>query len=275
MPFPGGGPAPGPVKTSALKSKILNIATPNNYLVRLQPPSLVAAVLDRKGVSYATNGSDIELRCHRTSMPGTSFLTHSVSSDVQGQVEEIPYRRGYNTEITMGFIVDTDYKVLQFFETWQDYMSGIETNGSDNTASYYEVGATYRPNYYDDYITSIFITKFEKDTGTFVKSNRLVKPEMEVTLLKAYPKLIADVELMYGPTGEFLNVDVTFGYSRYVKRRKNGGTTGGTTPPSDTDKSVPNVPPPIEGQIGDFYTGPGDPTLPSQPSEVFNPPFTA
>lgn len=222
MPFPAGGPAPGPVKTSALKSKILNIATPNNYIVRLQPPSQVSALMLSRGVSYAIDGENIEFRCHRTSIPGTSFLTHSVSSDIQGQVEEIPYRRGYDTEITMSFIVDSDYKVVSFFESWQDFMSGMADSGGDNRAAYYGVGATYRPNYYDDYIANIFITKFEKDTGTQIISNRTQKPEVEVNLLKAYPKLVAPMELSYGPAGEFLNLDVTFGYSRYVKRRVAG-----------------------------------------------------
>ena len=219
MPFPGGGPAPGPVKTTALKSKILNIATPNSYIVRLQPPPLVNALLASRGIIYSIDGQNIEFRCHRTSLPGTSFLTHSVSSDIQGQVEEIPYRRGYDTEITMSFIVDPDYKVVSFFESWQDFMSGMADGGADNLAAYYGVGATYRPNYYDDYIADIFITKFEKDTGTDIKSNRKQKPEIEVNLLKAYPKLIAPIELSYGPAGEFLNMDVTMGYSRYVKRR--------------------------------------------------------
>ena len=221
MAFPGGGPAPGPVKTTELKSKILNIATPNNYIVRLQPPPLVSNLLTSRGINYSLDGQNIEFRCHNTSLPGSSFLTHSVSADIQGQVEEIPYRRGYDTEIEMSFIVDPDYKVVSFFEGWMDFMSGMANSESDNLAAYYGVAATYRPNYYDDYIANIFITKFEKDTGTRIASNRSQKPEIEVNLLKAYPKAVNKMTLQYGPAGEFLNMDVTMGYSRYVKRRVN------------------------------------------------------
>jgi len=227
MPFPAGGPAPGPIKTSAIKSRILNIATPNNYLVKIQPPGKVTSLLEQRGIPYGVDGRDVELRCHRTTLPGSAFLTHSVSSDYQGNVEEIPYRRGYDTEITMSFIVDTDYKVINFFETWMDYMSGMANSGGDNTEDYYEPGAVYRPNYYNDYISdNIFITKFEKDTGTSYKGNRIQKPEIEVKLIKAYPKQIQQIELSYGPTGEFLNLDVSFGYSRYVKRNVNIVTSG-------------------------------------------------
>lgn len=246
MPFPAGGPAPGPIKTSAIKSRILNVATPNNYLVKLQPPGKVTSLLAQRGIPYGVDGSDIELRCHRTTIPGSAFLTHSVSADIQGQVEEIPYRRGYDTEIAMSFIVDTDYKVINFFETWMDYMSGMANSGGDNTVSYYAPGAVYRPNYYNDYIADIFITKFEKDAGTSHKGNRIQKPEIEVNLLKAYPKQVQQVELSYGPTGEFLNLEVSFGYSRYVKRSVNIVTSG------------PILGDPTLG-LNDLVRGPGQP----------------
>lgn len=253
MPFPAGGPAPGPIKTSAIKSRILNIATPNNYIVKLQPPGKVTSLLAQRGIPYGVDGSDIELRCHRTTIPGSAFLTHSVSADIQGQVEEIPYRRGYDTEIAMSFIVDTDYKVINFFETWMDYMSGMANSEGDNTISYYSPGAVYRPNYYNDYIADIFITKFEKDAGTSYKGNRIQKPEIEVNLLKAYPKQVQQVELSYGPAGEFLNLEVSFGYSRYVKRSVNVATSG----PILGDPSL---------GLNDLVPGPGQP-----PTTILNP----
>ena len=59
---------------------------------------------------------EIELRCILTTTPGTSFLTHSVSADYHGVVEEIPYRRAYENEIGMTFIVDNNYDTVSFFE---------------------------------------------------------------------------------------------------------------------------------------------------------------
>lgn len=219
MPAPTGGPKPKGVKTSSLKSRILNVATPNNFIVKLQPPRKVLDFLDiSRGLSYRTHGEEIELRCYRTTLPGSSFLTHSVSADFQGQVEEIPYRRGYDSEISMSFIVDTDYKVMEFFEGWMDYMSGIGQGTADFNSEYYNPGATYRMNYYEDYICDIFITKFEKDSGNSTKNNRYNKPHIEYNLLKAYPKIVNPIEVSYGPAGEFMSLDVTFGYSRYVRR---------------------------------------------------------
>ena len=121
----GGVPDPRPIKTSELKSRILNVATPNNYLVRLNPPQVVQSFMGQRGIPYPTFGETIELRCINTTTPGTSFLTHSVANDYQGVVEEIPYRRAYENTIEMTFMVDTNYETQIFFEAWVDYMSGI------------------------------------------------------------------------------------------------------------------------------------------------------
>ena len=58
MPFPAGGPAPGPIKTSAIKSRILNIATPNNYLVKIQPPGKVTSLLSQSCLLYTSDAAD-------------------------------------------------------------------------------------------------------------------------------------------------------------------------------------------------------------------------
>ena len=45
----GGEPEPKPIKTSLIKSRILNVATPNNYLVRFTPPGEVINFMEGKG----------------------------------------------------------------------------------------------------------------------------------------------------------------------------------------------------------------------------------
>ena len=111
----GGEPEPKPIKTSLIKSRILNVATPNNYLVRFTPPEAVTRFMEARGLTDLIR-EDIELRCLITTTPGTSFLTHSVSADYHGVVEEIPYRRAYENEIGMTFIVDNNYDTVAFFE---------------------------------------------------------------------------------------------------------------------------------------------------------------
>ena len=218
----GGVPSPRPIKTSQIKSRILNVATPNNYIVRLTPPGAVLGFMEERNLTPLQR-EDIELRCIRTSTPGSSFLTHSVANDYQGIVEEIPYRRAYETSIEMTFIVDNNYDTVAFFEAWMDFMSGL---GSTATRDEYRdnPGANYRMNYYGGtggYKTNIYLVKFEKDVSNLenIKESRDNEKALQYTLIDAYPKQLNSMELNYGPAEDFLRLTVTFGYSRYVRER--------------------------------------------------------
>jgi len=214
----GGVPQPKPIKTSQIKSRILNVATPNNYLVRFNPPGKVNEFMKKRGLSELIK-EDIELRCLNLTTPGTSFLTHSVSADYHGVVEEIPYRRAYENEIGMTFIVDNNYDTVAFFEAWVDYMSGVGPVKARD--EYKNPNVNYRMNYYKDYRSTLHITKFERDNTEFepIKVSREDKKSMTYTLISAYPKQINSMDLAYGPSDEFLRLAVTFGYSRYVRER--------------------------------------------------------
>ena len=214
----GGVPQPKPIKTSQIKSRILNVATPNNYVVRFNPPEAVNSFMNARGLTDLIK-QDVELRCIITTTPGTSFLTHSVSADYHGVVEEIPYRRAYENEIGMTFIVDNNYDTVAFFEAWVDYMSGVGPVKSRD--EYKNPVVNYRMNYYKDYRSNLHITKFERDNTGFepIKESRDNKKSMTYTLINAYPKQINSMDLAYGPADEFLRLAVTFGYSRYVRER--------------------------------------------------------
>jgi len=218
----GGVPSPRPIKTSQIKSRILNVATPNNYIVRLSPPGTVLTFMEKRNLTPQQR-EDIELRCIRTTTPGSSFLTHSVANDYQGIVEEIPYRRAYESSMEMTFIVDNNYDTVAFFEAWMDFMSGL---GSTATRDEYRKGpgANYRMNYYGGrfgYKTNIYLTKFEKDVSNLenIKESRNNQKALRYTIIDAYPKQLNSMELNYGPAEDFLRLTVTFGYSRYVRER--------------------------------------------------------
>ena len=211
------GPTPRVYKTSEIKSRLLNVARPTTYMVKFTPPSAVQSFMAERGVSYTSRGEDFELACSVIKTPSTSFLTHAVSADYHGVTQEIPYRRAYENEIGLTFYVDYNYEIVEFFEGWVDYISGL---GSTLTREEYRSPqAFYRQNYYNDYASSsLFLTKFERSYVSPLEAG--VQKYMEYEMIQAYPKAINSMELGYAQKDSLLTLDVTFGYTRYVRVRR-------------------------------------------------------
>lgn len=204
-------PRPNRVKTSDLKSRILNLAQTSVYQVKLQPPPSVSAFLALRGIYYGQDGENLELLCSETALPGTSLFTHEQTNDFHGVTEKMAYRRSYDDTIDMTFYVDRDYKVIDFFDGWIDYISG---QGNQNV--YKSHVANFRFNYpdgSDGYRSDIFLTKFEKQ----VRGENL-----SYTFIKAFPTAITSMPVSYGDS-DILRCNVSFTYMRYIKQRVRRG----------------------------------------------------
>ena len=236
-------PRPNRVKTSDLKSRILNLAQTSVYQVKLQPPPSVSAFLALRGIYYGQDGEDLELLCSETALPGTSLFTHEQTNDFHGVTEKMAYRRSYDDTIDMTFYVDRDYKVIDFFDGWIDYISG---QGNQNV--YKSHVANFRFNYpdgSDGYRSDIFLTKFEKE----VRGENL-----SYTFIKAFPTAITSMPVSYGDS-DILRCNVSFTYMRYIKQRvRRGGID------FDVNREGPTVAPPA--------SPPGEPTQ-GVPTQTF------
>ena len=223
-------PRPNRVKTSDLKSRILNLAQTSVYQVKLQPPPSVSAFLALRGIYYGQDGEDLELLCSETALPGTSLFTHEQTNDFHGVTEKMAYRRSYDDAIDMTFYVDRDYKVIDFFDGWIDYISG---QGNQNV--YKSHVANFRFNYpdgSDGYRSDIFLSKFEKDAGNNPQQPFSFKvPEIDpsrskeylsYTFIKAFPTAITSMPVSYGDS-DILRCNVSFTYMRYIKQRVRRG----------------------------------------------------
>lgn len=193
---------------SELKSRILNIAQTSVYLVKLQPPSKVASFIrsQGRGFSYDVQGEDLELLCSDAYLPGSTLASHEATNDYQGVTEKMAYRRIYDDTIDFTFYVDRNYNVNEFFEGWMNFVTGEGTTLS--RSSYKTETSYYRMNYPEDYKTSIYITKFEKDS-----SNALY-----YTFVGAFPIAIISTPISYNES-QLLKMNVSFSYMRYVRER--------------------------------------------------------
>lgn len=275
MPARYTGPDPsttrvGKISTSSLKSKILHLSQTSIYQVKIQPPSAVSSFLRStgRGFNYSTQGENVELMCAEASLPGSSFATHDVTNDYAGVTEKLAYRRIYDETFDVTFYVDYSYNVIEFFDGWVDYISGIDQGGRTRNV-YKSAWANYRMQYPDRYKTNIYLTKFEKDAGGFNNSlpsraraseyNSHPRRQLNYTFVEAFPITASAMPLSYGAT-DILRCSVSFSYMRYVREREisNPPWGGGSTPAANTWQDQID-----SGMLGNFTDRQGRPLLSS------------
>jgi hypothetical protein len=199
------------VKTRSLKSKILDLAQTSIFQVRVRPPEEVLKFLrNTMRGSDLTNDTldDIYLLCHDAKLPATSLATHDVTDDYQGVTEKLAYRRIYDESIDLTFYVDHNYKVIELFDGWIDYISGLGVTGTRD--QYKSVPTPFRFAYPDSYRDNIYLTKFEKDLSR--------STSLGYTFIKAYPSSMISIPVTYGAS-DILRCTVSFTYVRYVRER--------------------------------------------------------
>jgi len=203
-----------------LKTSILRPALTSHFQCWFYPPASVRAFLAAWGESQ--QDERWSLACSEAALPATSLATHQMSNDFTGITERHVYRRQYNDTSSFTFYVDSDYKIINFFERWIGFIvnEGDATgylNQDKNANNYF-----YRVRFpqgdpddtsYSGYQTSIYIKKFEKDY------NRI----LEYKFLQAYPISIDSMPVTYD-TSQLLKCTVNFNFSRYFLETKLNST---------------------------------------------------
>lgn len=214
------GPRPNSIGTSELKSRIMNLAQTSVYQVKVQPPADVDTAL---GGLYQRKGRDIDLLCSETELPGSSLATHDVTSDYPGVTETMAYRRIYDGEIPMTFYVDKKYNVVEFFDGWIDFITGMGQGGRTYNGYNFTQGG-YRMSFPNKYKSSIYVSKFEKDASDSA---------LYYKFIDAFPISVASTPVSYG-TSDILRVTVRFNYVRYTLIKAQGSSN-----PFDPNGSIP------------------------------------
>ena len=147
-------------------------------------------------------GRDLGLLCNSAELPATSFATAQIEGNRMGVIEKMAHTRIF-TDTTMTFYVDSDYRSLEFFELWHDFIA----SGSDNDSGNARQNVNYynRMKYPKDYkVDTIRIQKFNKDHFRNV----------EYTFLNAFPINVSSIPVSYAEA-QVLEVQVTFAFDRY------------------------------------------------------------
>lgn len=180
-----------------------------------------------------TNGLDpleaIELMCSGTVLPGPNFKTTDTIGNRQGIIEKYPILRQY-PELTMTFYVDSNHKIIRFFEEWINFInplySGSGVVSSSSQGQQYPLAGNENNytkfRYPNEYCQRVMVTKFERDlnTRTTTGNETTVFNSSFLTyeFIQAYPSNIIVSPVSY-QSSEILTFTVNFNYSRYVVRR--------------------------------------------------------
>ena len=210
------GVRPQKLTVSKIKSRLLNTAQSSLYRLTLSVPQAVRNRMSLSSLDY----DNISLLCSEAVLPGSSLTTHEATNDYAGVTEKMAYRRMYDETISLTFYVDRDYKVLKLFETWMDYITGI-----DDTSTYETPYVSYRMSYPVTYKNNIFITKFEKDQFMREYSNsrkasaRVPRTILDYTFVNAFPLSLTSMPVSY-EGAQVLKCNVSFNFIRYVQKRR-------------------------------------------------------
>ena len=189
--------------TEQIRSLFQKVATTNHYEVFFNGfaslQSLRGYITTRAPlVNNFFISRDLGLLCNSAELPGTSMATAQIDGNRMGIVEKFAHTRVY-TDTTLTFYVDSDYRVVQFFELWHDFIASGSGVSKDQKAYY------NRLRYPDEYkVSTMRIQKFNKDHFRNV----------EYTFLNAFPVNVSSMPVSYDGAN-VLELQVTFAYDRY------------------------------------------------------------
>lgn len=174
-----------PSAIEVMKSDIMTsgLVYANRYEVILTPPPVF------QNQAPPTVVQSISLRCDSILIPGRALNT--IPYRIYGPARNMPVEAIYSGELSATFILSSDLREKQFFENWINAIS----NPID-----------YKFEYYANYVTQMQINML--DRGDKIIHTAMVE--------EVYPKTIGDLQVGYDKDNEYMKLDITLAFRRYV-----------------------------------------------------------
>ncbi len=205
--------------TSDFINRFADLAQSSQYRAHLTFPMAMQGYLRSKRIP-PTILNESGVLCKATSLPGSSLSTHDVR-DFYGVTQKHAYVRAFDNTIDLTFFIDADYAMLYLFEAWMEFIMPLVNRDKKSRQ------ATYRAQYPEDYRSSLYIHKFNKDKdaswGTVSPFDS--KGSIVYEFINAFPQNISSTQVSYDPSSN-LEFTVTFAYDRYITDRTSGGASG-------------------------------------------------
>lgn len=111
-----------------------------------------------------------------------------------GPTVHIPLKRDFDENFLIDFIVESDWAVRKYFETWYDDIFSSLTNGRSNTVDYRDAN-----------LSRITIKALNDNGNT----------NATITIYEAYPKLLLPSQFSNDIPNQYLTLSVNFNYRYY------------------------------------------------------------
>ena len=100
-----------------IRSRFQTVAIDNKYQAFFKPNGNIYDAANQIGLDARFVDEDLGLYVSDAVLPGSSFADIEIAGDRQGITERVPFSRLYD-DVTFTFMVDNEYKVMRFFESW-------------------------------------------------------------------------------------------------------------------------------------------------------------
>jgi hypothetical protein len=208
---------------SDLKGTLMDVALSSHYLVNFTGfRGGLETALNSRGIS-SEDIAKIGLLCYDASLPGSALATTNIEGNFTGVQQQYAHTRQF-PNIDMGFYCDSEYKVLMFFETWMEYISGGgSTQAPNNPGYFYRMRYPEGDNGYKIYPT---IAKFDRNYTNGIQYN----------FVRLFPKQVSATPVSYEQS-QLLRVNVSFNYERYFATSTTGLSAYKTSSSSNNGSS--------------------------------------
>ena len=164
---------------------------------------------DGSTMNVNSGTDDMLYRCVSAALPGLSMRTADVNRFGIGVSEKMPFSANY-TDISLTFLMDRYGTQYNFWYTWFNYIFGI--SGEENSSNIFgRVSTTngrsfYTAEYKDNYSATITVTVYDLEG----------QPNLQTTLLKAYPVSINEVPLSWTDNNNLIKLTTTLTFREWV-----------------------------------------------------------
>lgn len=164
----------------------------NRFRINIIPPNAIPGGVQITPKAFTVFASNIQT-------PSQSIIFYEDTMSPSGPPISIPLRRNYDDRYIIEFIIDKEWNIRSFFDSW---INALFLNTGTNTAN----KNSTRVQYFDDIVGNLEIEALDQN-------DNVVKT---ITLYDAYPKQIIPTQFSNDTPNQYLTLIVDMMYRYYT-----------------------------------------------------------